>query len=211
MANERRVLPEAQRWFIAQQRWPNEVMYHYTSQSAAENIIATRRMRATDLHMMNDPEELRYSKELIEDRLDLAMKELGRTPEALWLRTVHNGFQRIFITLCSSFSISFCEEPDTSSQWRDYGFEGTGVVLGWSIDSEYPEKPLQMWVTYERAKQEAIVDGLIQLHLRHVRAAVVAGNDIAEETSVAGLSLGIFLGIVLHNFKQPKWVSEKEF
>lgn len=58
------IVPGITEWFVAQNRWPNRVMYHYTSSEALEGILQSKRMWAFDLRAMNDPEELRYAPNL---------------------------------------------------------------------------------------------------------------------------------------------------
>jgi hypothetical protein len=50
----------ADRIFAAGQRWTNDI-YHYTDKVALENIVKNKRVWATDLRFMDDPEELTYS------------------------------------------------------------------------------------------------------------------------------------------------------
>jgi len=84
---ERSAALEAMKWFLAQYAWPKSVMYHYTSQSAAENILRSRRMWATDLHAMNDPRELTFGRELIAQRLKVAIRRAGNEPRRIFLRS----------------------------------------------------------------------------------------------------------------------------
>lgn len=155
---ERSASLEAMKWFVAQYAWPNDVMYHYTSQSAAENILKSRRMWATDLHAMNDPRELTFGRELIAQRLKAAIRRGRNELRAGFLRSTARLLTGM-AELSSSFSISFSEDPRLPHQWRNYAADGTGVALGWSIEETLPVVPLRMWVAYDRSLQRALVDG----------------------------------------------------
>ena len=210
--NQHVVLPEALQWYVQQHRWPNDVMYHYTSREGLQNIVASRRMWATDLRAMNDPRELRYGKEMIDQRIKSAVRRLRNEFKEAFLRSMQKQFHSLMADRSSSFAISFSEHPDLPHQWRDYAADGTGFVLGWCIDSRCPEIPLQMWVTYDRRQQKGLVDGLIAFHLDWILEAVVERHKTPEEAFAdAGLSLGMLLNTVMQTFKVPKWATEAEF
>lgn len=206
------VIPGSSEWYMAQQRWPNDAMYHYTSRAALENILAARRMWATDLRVMNDPHELRYSAELIQQRFKAAIRRHRNELKTQFLQIVHKQFRELIAEASISYGISFSEHHDLAHQWRDYAENGSGFVLGWSIDSPCPEVPLRMWVTYERAKQKQMIDGLIEFHLNWIRGAVVE-HGVSPETAFAnaGLSLAIYMNAVRLTFKSKDWSRESEF
>lgn len=211
--NRQVVIPEAEQWFIAQHRKPSDVMYHYTaSREALQNIILTRRMWATDLRAMNDPRELRYGKEMIDQRIKSAVRRSRNSLKELFLRSMQKQFHTLITDRSSSFSISFSEHPALANQWRDYAAQGCGFVLGWSIDSVCPGAPLRMWVTYDRGRQKDLVDGLIKFHLDWILDSVSRdGNQPDEAFANAGLSLGMLLNVVLQTFKSKGWAQESEF
>jgi hypothetical protein len=211
MTNPRNAAQEAMHWFIAQHPWPNDVMYHYTSKEALQNIVSTKRMWATDLRKMNDPRELRHGRDLIDQRIKAAVRKLRNPLKETFLRTVQRLFGTLMADRSTSFSISFSEHPDLPHQWRDYAADGQGFALGWSIDSYCPEIPLRMWVTYDRQKQRDVLDGLIDFHLTWIRDAVADGLAPDEAFSEAGLSLARYLDVVMQTFKSQKWSIESEF
>lgn len=206
MSDDLVVLPGATEWFVGQFRWPNSVMYHYTSRDAFEKILATRRMRAMDLRTMNDPRELAHGKALIDKRMVKAARRFRHTPAERWLRGIRRLFDDLIVRRSSAFAISLSEHPDMANQWGNYAAQGTGFVLGWSIDSSYPGTPLKTWVTYDRPKQTSLIDGLIEFH------ASALLRELGESLWMrAGYSLFRFLNPVWLTFKEPKWSNEAEF
>jgi hypothetical protein len=202
---------EAMKWFLAQYAWPNDVMYHYTSQSAAENILTSRRMWATDLHAMNDPRELTFGRELIAQRLKVAIRRGRNELRAGFLQSTFRLLTGM-AEQSSCFSISFSEDPRLPHQWRNYAADGTGVALGWSIEETLPVVPLRMWVAYDRTTQRELVDGLINFHLDWV-ADVISEHSKTPEAALleAGESLARHLEIASLTFKRAKWRAEREF
>jgi hypothetical protein len=207
MSDDLVVLPGATEWFVRQFRWPNSVMYHYTtSRDVFSKILDARRMWAMDLRTMNDPRELANGKALIDKRIVKAARRFRNTPVEQWLQGIRGLFNDLIVRRSSAFSISLSEHPDMANQWRKYAADGTGFVLGWSIDSSYPGTLLKTWVTYDRIKQTNLIDGLIEFH------ASALLHDLGQsEWMRAGYSLFRFLTPVWLTFKEPKWSNEAEF
>lgn len=210
MAKQSPVLDEAWRYFLSQQRIPLETVYHYTNEPALLNIIEKKQMWATDLRFMNDPEELTYGRELLEEALLEAARREKHEQRSRWLALM-TGQMRELTRVSNWYSISVCQTADLASQWREYGYEGRGFVLGWSIDTLPPEVPLHVEVVYDRPRQLKLARDLIEIHLRTLRPkkdlARGRGNELMLRASG---SLGIFLNILLYNFKRDRWASENE-
>lgn len=181
-------------------------MYHYTRTDVFEEILKTRRMWAMDLRTMNDRRELLHGKRLIDKRIVKAARRFRHTPIEQWLQGIRGLFNDLIVRRSSAFSISFSEHPDMANQWKRYAAQGTGFVLGWSIDSSYPGTPLKTWVTYDRLKQTNLIDGLIEFHANALL------RELGENARMnAGYSLFRFLNPVWLTFKEPKWSNEAEF
>lgn len=205
-------IPGAIKWFIEQHKWPGDLMYHYTSREALQNIVSTRKMWATDLRAMNDPGELLYGKEMIAQRVRHAIRRRPTPRKTIFLRLVQKQLLSVIVDGSSSFAISLSAHPDLPHQWRDYAKEGTGFALGWCIDSPCPGLPLRMWVAYDRPFQKRLIDGLIDLHVDWIETAVnEQGIKLPDAAVRAGLSLAMFLNAILHTFKDGRWESEDEF
>jgi hypothetical protein len=212
MTTERNCALEAMRWFLAQYPWPNDVMYHYTSKEAMQNILATRRMWATDLRAMNDPRELRRGREMLNQRIKAVVRKSQNRLREAFLRTVQKLFLTLMADASTSFSISFSHRPDLPHQWRDYAADGHGFALGWSIDSTCPEIPLRMWITYEPILQRQRIDGLLNFHLTWISDVVSEGaRTPMEAAEEAALSLARYMDVVVQTFKTMKWSVEEEF
>lgn len=205
------ILPGATEWFVKQLRWPNSVMFHYTSRQAFKAILTTRRMWAMDLRTMNDPRELTHGKRLIDKRIAKAALRSRTTVIEPWLRKIRDLFERLVVKRSSTFSISLSEHPDMPNQWCDYAAKGTGFVLGWSIDSSYTGTPLKTWAVYDRDEQRRLIDGVIAFHANALREAIASGAELEKTWMSAGYSLFRFLNAIWLTFKEPKWSPEAEF
>jgi hypothetical protein len=171
-------------------------------------------MWAMDLRTMNDPRELLHGKAIIDKRLVKAAKRFRSTPIEKWLSGLRKSFEDIVVRNSSTFAISLSEERDMPNQWRDYAEHGSGFVLGWSIDSDYPGVPLKTWVTYDRQKQADVLDGLIERHAGILMQRMGSATDIAVQEQIwidVGYSLFRYLNAMWLTFKEPSWSSEAEF
>src|ERR1700682_4407016 len=189
------VLDDAWTYFLSQQRVPTSVLYHYTSKSALLNILKTKRMWATDLRFMNDPEELEYSLKVIESVIDSTALRQRDSELALWLMFFKRQLRDV-IAKSTFYSISLCENADDREQWREYGINGDGFALGWSVDSPHPEIPLRIGVVYDPEAQEQLVRRLIEIHLASIRKEgdLREGVGLASASFAAG-SLGFFVNV----------------
>ena len=208
------ILPGTTEWLLNQYCWPNSVMFHYTSRVAFESILSSRRMWAMDLRTMKDPRELMHGKAVIDKRLIKAAKRFRGTPTETWLSSLQRLFGDVIVRQSSSFSISLSEHPDMANQWRDYAAQGSGFVLGWSIDSDYPGVPLKTWVTYGRQKQMDVIDGLIDRHATALSQGIAGAPSLASKEQIwtdVGYSLLRYLNAMWLTFKEEAWASEAEF
>lgn len=73
---------------------------------------------------MNDPDELRYGRRLLEARFKKAVKHTNNRARKLWLEYVYRQFLELVANRSSSFSISLSADPDLPHQWRDYAARG---------------------------------------------------------------------------------------
>jgi hypothetical protein len=103
-----------------------DLVYHYTSLSGAEGILASRRMWATHLRYLNDSKEFQYSLETLQAALE--------AESAAWTGAVLLGrfLTRLFDNAPwpEAFVLSFSAAGDQLGQWRAYCGGGPGISLG---------------------------------------------------------------------------------
>lgn len=98
------------------------LVYHYTTLDTFFKILESKAIWASDLSKMNDPQEFIMGIELIREIFQ------DKSPELLdWFdRNQMFGLDAERLLLGCSFS----EKTDDLSQWRAYGDDGQGVVIG---------------------------------------------------------------------------------
>lgn len=106
---------------------PPVVLWHYTTNEAVHQILEHRTLRATDFLYLNDATEGRL---LTESLYRVASERWRALPSEYrkrlirFTKTAHEDIIR------STYVISLSARPDLLSQWRDYGSDGEGLVLG---------------------------------------------------------------------------------
>lgn len=110
---------------------PPENIYHYTTQKGILGIVTRREMWATQVHFLNDKNEVFLTFKLLERELK---KQAGRAQNPAIkaiLNNIRHNLPRIDQGhICIA---SFCEESDLLSQWRGYGNQGKGYAIGFNL------------------------------------------------------------------------------
>lgn len=112
---------------------PPETIFHYTTQKGILGIIENKEMWATQIHFLNDQNEIHLTFKLLDEELD---KQIAKNE----VPKVRNLFKRIkgYLQLIDQNHIcisSFCKEGDLLSQWRGYGNQGKGYAIGFDLKS----------------------------------------------------------------------------
>jgi len=110
---------------------PPEIIFHYTTQKGILGIIENKEMWATQIHFLNDTNEIYLTFRLLDQELE---KQIGKIqiPEIRNLLKKIKGYLQLIDQkhICIS---SFCREGDLLSQWRGYGNQGKGYALGFDL------------------------------------------------------------------------------
>ena len=115
-------------------------LYHYTSLSAAFNIMEKRTLRATDAYFLNDLSEIKHGA----DALSKALKKLRTAdwskykliePAVNFLaRPFSKGYEEAYaLHRGNAYVVSLSTKGDDVSQWQKYAVR-YGVSLGFRVD-----------------------------------------------------------------------------
>jgi hypothetical protein len=109
---------------------PSETLFlHYCSLDAFYSIMSTGRLRFSSARSTNDPSELSFGQNCVEEFLR-DMSPTVRPAEKEWLKPVIEQRQefRAFV-FCMSEAVDDEADVGELSQWRLYGSDGRGVAL----------------------------------------------------------------------------------
>ena len=146
-----------------------EWLYHYTSQSGLLGILRTEKVWLTKVQYMNDSTEYALGFQLAIERVERIMKSSKNDKEQAQLSKLHKIIETD--SQINVFVACFCEDGDLLSQWRAYSGASQGYSLGMSsavlADKIKGAGFVLGKCIYDRSVQEAIIDELIALCLKH--------------------------------------------
>lgn len=107
-------------------------LFHYTDASGFKGIIESGNLWATHFEFLNDRQDLRQGEDIVAEE---ATKLIGEFPEGTPRRSLFEKYIRHHPQMRLSEQINVCvaslsEEGDLLSQWRAYGSDGSGFVIG---------------------------------------------------------------------------------
>jgi hypothetical protein len=183
--------------------------YHYCDEKGFSGILASRTLWASDANRMNDMQEVRWTRSL----LDHLLSRRNDIPNFV----AKNA--RLFLDHGPDvFLFCFSSEEDLLSQWVRYADDGAGFAIGFDphliakrrippdpahrpdgekCDGIYP-------VTYERKRQEQALNQIIEHALPDCRS----GDDVTRDKAMAHLwaAIGGFRPL----YKHPGFREENE-
>lgn len=149
---------------------PDGLLYHYTSQPGLLGIIQSRQIWATNLLFLNDPMELNYAIQLVQNNID-KIKETLPQKDAKFVSEFSEHLNEINYADTQSFEAiyvcSFSENGNQLSQWRGYCPDGSGFSIGFDFKSQLKnivEKQGFRLVKciYDKNKQSDIIESFIK-------------------------------------------------
>lgn len=147
---------------------PPESIYHYTTQQGILGIVSLQELWATQVHFLNDKNEVFLTFKLLERELKKQIGQAQSNPVKSMLKNI-----RRHLTCIDQGHIciaSFCEEKDLLSQWRGYGNQGKGYAIGFDLQELQQIARRQHFViwpcVYNPTLQVELVDYLIDIWCR---------------------------------------------
>lgn len=104
-------------------------LYHYTDGRGLKGIIDTQTLWFTDYRHLNDPSELSYGMEKARDVMNLNANGADEYGQA-FLECLADMLSPAKLSTLEFFIVSFSRNKDELGQWRAYGDNGRGYVLG---------------------------------------------------------------------------------
>ena len=110
-----------------------ETIYHYTTQKGILGIIPPRAIWATQVHFLNDKNEVFLTFKLLEKELRRLVGTSQSPQHRSLLNEIRHSLSNVDQThICT---VSFCESGDLLSQWRGYAAQGKGYALGFDLQT----------------------------------------------------------------------------
>ncbi|PSV21897.1 hypothetical protein C0W44_06750 [Photobacterium leiognathi subsp. mandapamensis] len=183
------------------------MIYHYTSVDTLLKILESQSLWASDLSKMNDPQEFTAGLEILRDLFSETF------PDSIdWFnhnQIVGSNNQQLLL------GCSFSNMSDDLSQWRAYGDDGCGVVIG--VDESILRSHNSMTLPRFYIEDEKPTSYVHLFNVIYTKQELVAkANDLfssaGDFTNDRVDSLGLSLGIsrLACSYKADFYHSESE-
>lgn len=197
---------------------PPALLYHYTTLTGFEGILASRSLWATDIRYLNDASELIYALQVIYDVLegwhstsaaehfDASYYHADR-----WLRPLDLG---IF-----QYVTCFCEKGDLLSQWRGYSAGAPAVSIGFDLrpgwqtpDFPYSMEPARLVpMVYDPGEQRTRTERVIEAWEKTILSLYPDFPKGYPDPFDATIALNEALEKLAATFKHPSFEEEREW
>jgi hypothetical protein len=186
---------------------PDTIFYHYCSTETFRTICETKRLRFSDINMMNDYQEWSYGYTVFEEAANVLLEVKDKHSE---LKGLDKEFFSKVDKIISPTQLfihpvmcSFSKNPDMLSQWRAYGDDGCGVVIGFSGET-FGEMPVSLMnVEYDRKTQiSEMTDILAALYSAEQAAPTKGGQEFRDRC--------VEIGMYRIAYKNPSFFEERE-
>lgn len=104
-------------------------LFHYTNAEGLYGILNSGKMWATNTRYLNDPQELKYARDMVRKVLEDKEKLVTDmdTYDNFWI-DILKKFEQLYKET-DIYITCFCENGDLLSQWRGYGSQGGGYSI----------------------------------------------------------------------------------
>lgn len=145
----------------------DDILYHYCSAATLQAILTSRRIRFTDINMLNDAQEVRWAYSVFEEAATRLIKRMDIPPavpdiDLAFIESVDKYISPIQM-IAHPFVACFSTEGDSLGQWRAYGDNGRGFAIGFRATALTALPVTLLKVEYER-----------ELQVREMMQAIIA-------------------------------------
>lgn len=184
-----------------------EIFYHYCSVETFYAICVNKKIRFSDVNMMNDYQEERWGYHIFE----LAATELlnDESLQKKYPSLNREFFDKVDETIAplqlSMHPVISCfsKDPDVLSQWRAYADNGRGFAIGFSGIALKSMPVTLLEVEYDHKTQiEEMKAALLATHIRNLESGNAFGIQFRTDC--------LLIGAWKVGFKNPAFREEKE-
>jgi Protein of unknown function (DUF2971) len=205
---------------------PTGSLFHYTGSNGLFGILKDRCIWATDFRCLNDSEELLLGERVVQEEAKILADTMAAdTPEQYIFSQIAEAHARYSLTKVTGvYLTSLSESPDSLSQWRAYGANGSGYCVGidpasFPLPDGSPEGAQAMLTlikceydqTAFRTRVHDELGRLAQGFKTYVETHANTREDIAQfEGRAISLALRVLGGLVLY-LKHAAFSEEREW
>lgn len=185
---------------------PPGTIYHYTTQKGILGIVPPRSMWATQVHFLNDKNEVFLTFKLLEKELRRMAGESQSPEYRNLLKDIRHNLSNVDQThICT---ISFCESGDLLSQWRGYAAQGKGYALGFdlaTLSNTAKQQNFVIWpCVYNPSLQLELVNYLLECWIKKFCDRMLNHGQMIEEINASICKLAPII-------KDESFIEEQEW
>lgn len=168
-----------------------QLLYHYTDAAGLVGILESHSLWATHTGYLNDPSELGYFNQVLDDAINELSEELDRSIAGRVMSGVRTPF--VERSLFHSYVASLSADDASASQWLAYGDHGMGFAIGFNKAVLGLSASLEGWrlmdVQYSSEDHRSAMLGA-------VRGVLEQAEDLGADPDVAavGALASYFMG-----------------
>ncbi|HEC61099.1 MAG TPA: hypothetical protein ENI27_02465, partial [bacterium] len=208
------------------------IIYHYTRFAALKSIITGNIFHATNVHYMNDPTELHYAQELLQDAIASVRYQYSANRRNFPGRYLEEHvIPKIEERDTQQFVLSFTFESDSRYLWHSYG-ASDGYALVFSIPDlvgALQRKELRLGtlqgfayqsfslfhgrVLYDKSRQRRLLNLLLKRILPLVEMQMQSMQEGRDDTTIAEATVQAtyLLYACIYNMKSAAFSVENEY
>jgi hypothetical protein len=188
--------------------FPKASLFHYTTRTAFESIIATEEFRFTSIYHMDDTEELNFGFDTCSAILKSIFERGDKEIKSFVTPLIETDFRQKIKAIIEFYSVSFGTRDDPK-QWARYGDKGNGIAIGLSpeffsslpIDPQKPEEVVYIGkVAYgeknAKAQNSRVIHSAVDFIKREYRAGTIPEGDAAAS---------LFLRLTAEMYPEVLW------
>jgi len=211
-------------WLDYHELQDDKKLYHYTTDEGLKGIFDNRTLWLGHYSTFNDPLELQYGKNLVQEILEAKIEEFGQAPLGQFYESISQTISGFGKTLQHAYITCFCESGNLLSQWRAYSDNGGGYCVGFdfssgvqikpkSIDIDEGNSPILRKVIYKRERQIRFVEAVLneaENSLEKILGNVDRNNAGLLAAKIGGDIVNLLVDIIL-SYKHPAFEEEQEW
>jgi hypothetical protein len=188
----------------------SDVIYHYCSAATFQAIVESGNIRFSDINMLNDASEVRWSYGVFEEAANRLLQRVGMPPTAPHIdRAFIDAIDEIVSPsqlIGHPFIACFSQERDILGQWRAYADDGRGYAIGFKAALLAEQLPATFFqVEYNRELQvKEMMQAIMGIYIMQQEE-----NDAAKSKSQFAKNC-FYLATFMVAFKHPAFAEEKE-
>lgn len=186
-----------------------DTLFHYTSLNGFISIIETQSFYCTNVNFLNDSKEFKYGVETILK----AVENLTTNKNSSILEKIKDNIELLLKS--DKYVTCFSKEGDSLSQWRAYGNDGKGISLGFKfsdLTGSFDKYLTGSHIEYVEKTQLEIIEEFIRLIIEFYKKVEAKYNWNGQDfNNLVSKVIIKFLNNVIHAYKHPSFIDEKEY